>query len=235
MARSVLVIDDDMLTRRLLERALDAANLSVTTATGYREGDALAAQRPFDVILVDLGLPDGDGLELCARMRARLSTPIIIVTSRGDTEDIVQGLERGADDYITKPFDVRTVVARVNAQLRRASELAGERREQIRIGELVIDPSRRDVFIDDRPTGLTKKEFDLIELLAKRASRAVSKDALIEHLWGDDADRSEKILAVYIRHVRQKIERDPDEPRYLQTLRGFGYVLVDPAKGVPNV
>lgn len=229
MSDAILVVEDDVVTRRLLERALGASGFAVTGVSSSHEAEATLARSAFAAILLDRLLPDGDGLILCERIRARSRTPVILVTSRGETDDIVAGLERGADDYVTKPFDVRTVIARVKAQIRRAGELSDAADERpLQIGALAIDPVRRDAFIGGRAAGLTAKQFELVHFLAQRHPRPVHRDALFDALWGEEEQRSEKILAVYIRHVRLKIEADPDAPEYLCTVRGFGYVLADP-------
>lgn len=226
MNDAILVVEDDVVTRRLLERALGAARFVVHAVASFREAEATLNRSSFAVILLDRLLPDGDGLVLCSRIRTRWRTPVIIVTSRGETEDIVAGLECGADDYVAKPFDVRTVVARVKAQIRRAGELSdAEDDRPLQFGALSVDARRRDAFVNGRAAGLTAKQFDLIHFLAQRHPRPVHKDALFDELWGDEEQRSEKILAVYVRHIRRKIEDDPDAPVYLCTIRGYGYAL----------
>lgn len=232
MNDAILVVEDDVVTRRLLERTLGASSFAVTGVASFREAEATLARATFAVILLDRLLPDGDGLVLCERIRTRSRTPVIIITSRGETDDIVAGLECGADDYVTKPFDVRTVVARVKAQIRRAGELSDAADDRpLQFGALSVDARRRDAFVNGRAAGLTAKQFALVHFLARRHPRPVHKDALFDELWGDEEQRSEKILAVYVRHIRRKIELDPDTPVYLSTIRGFGYVLSAPAGG----
>lgn len=236
MSASVLVVEDEIVTRRLLERALDAAALRVVTATNCREAEATFTRQTFDLVILDLVLPDDSGLSLCRHIRSRSRIPIIIATSKGEVDDVVAGLEQGADDYITKPFDVRALVARVKAHLRRAEAGTDFQAPRIiRLGRMLVDCSRREVFRDGRAAGLTNKEFDLVAFLAERAPRAVHKDLLFQHLWGEAEERSEKILAVYVRHIRQKIEPDPERPVYLRTLRGFGYALLGPELPDPTV
>src|ERR1019366_6083552 len=185
----------------------------------------LIDRQPYDLILLDLTLGDGDGLTLCRRVRAQYQTPIMIVTSRGASADVVTGLELGADDYVVKPFNIDVLTARIRAQLRRASQTRrGEAVDQLRIGRLVIDNGLRDAIVEGSPAGLTNKEFELLMLLAQSQGRAMAKEAILEHLFEGEV-RSEKILAVYIRRLRQKIEPDPDNPTHLHTVRGFGYRL----------
>lgn len=227
MSENVLIVEDDMTTRRLLDAALRGEGLLVQTAAGLREASAMVVARHFDLILLDLSLPDGDGLSLCDRLPARRKPAIIMLTSRAHVEAVVAGLERGADDYVTKPFELRTLLARVHAQLRRVRDRATPA-DIVRLEELTVDFTRRDVYVRDRPAGLTRKEFEIIEILARRTPRVVAKETLMNELWGASEERSEKILAVYVRHIRQKIEANPDAPVYLQTRRGFGYTLVAP-------
>jgi DNA-binding response OmpR family regulator len=155
--------------------------------------------------------------------------PIVILSTRHQLEDRVSGLDIGADDYIVKPFEPRDLMARVRAQLRRATLLSGDRHSgAIRAGRLVVDSALQDALVDGAPAGLTQKEFQLLHLLATRAGKAVSRDFLIEQLWAEDELASDKNVAVYIRRIRQKIERDPDAPEILLTVRGFGYRLALP-------
>ncbi len=225
MSQRVLVVEDDAVSRQLLKRLVEIEGHVAETASGYHEAVTLIDREPYDLILLDLTLEDGDGLTLCREIRAQHQTPIMIVTSRGASADVVTGLELGADDYVVKPFNIDVLTARIRAQLRRASEpRRGEAADQIRIGRLVIDNGIRDAIVEGSPAGLTNKEFELLMLLAQRQGRAMAKEAILEHLFEGEV-RSEKILAVYIRRLRQKIEPDPDNPTHLHTVRGFGYRL----------
>jgi DNA-binding response OmpR family regulator len=153
-----------------------------------------------------------------------------MLTARDDTSSKVVGLEVGADDYITKPFDPAELVARVRAQIRRGSEYAEGPAEErkILIGRLVVDEDARDAFLAERPAGLTEKEFELLLVLAQNANRALSHDWIFEQVWGYDAELGGKTLAVYIRRLRRKIEPDPDKPQYILTVRGYGYRMISP-------
>ncbi len=225
MPRRVLVVEDDAVSRQLLKRIVEIEGHVAETASGYHQAVALIDREPYDLILLDLTLGDGDGLNLCRGVRAQHQTPIIIVTSRGASSDVVTGLELGADDYVVKPFNIDVLTARIRAQLRRTSDTRrGEAVDQIRIGRLVIDNGLRDAIVEGSPAGLTNKEFELLILLAQREGRAMAKEAILDHLFEGEV-RSEKILAVYIRRLRQKIEADPDNPTALHTVRGFGYRL----------
>lgn len=222
MPAAILVVEDDLLTRRLLQAILERDGCMVTTVGSVAEAMGEVGRRRYDLVLLDLGLPDGDGLDVCRRMRERHQMPIVIVSTRREIEDRVAGLDTGADDYIVKPFEPREVVARVRAHLRRAREMTGAE-SIIHLGPVVVDVALRDAIVDGRPAGLTQKEFELLHLLASRRGRSVSREYLMEQLWGDDELASEKNVAVYVRRLRSKIERDPDNPEIILTVRGFGY------------
>jgi DNA-binding response OmpR family regulator len=225
---AILVVEDELLMRRTLQDLLQREGFAVTTAGTMTEALGEVNRRAYDLILLDLILPDGDGIECCSRIRERHRMPIVILSTRRQLEDRVAGLETGADDYIVKPFEPAEVVARVRAQLRRAQKLSSsDGHDVIRAGRLIIDPSLQDALVDGRPAGLTQKEFQLMQLLATRAGKAVSRDFLVDHLWGEDELGSDKNVAVYIRRIRQKIERDPDAPEILLTVRGFGYRVAE--------
>lgn len=229
MEGSILVVEDDAVTRRLIENALEAEGLAVKTVSSGKEAAALARSHPFDVILLDRMLPDGDGLALLAPIRDESLASIILVTSLRDPDEIVEGLDSGADDYVTKPFHSRALVARVKAHLRgRARKSVDEDEEGIRVGELVVDRGRRDAFVAGRPIGLTRREFELLLFLAERSPRAVRVDELLTSLWDNEA--SDKIVAVYVHAIRRKLERTPRNPAYLRTIHGYGYAVVDPAQ-----
>jgi DNA-binding response OmpR family regulator len=221
---SILVVEDELLTRRTLQELLQAEGFAVTTTGTIAEAMGEVNRNGYDLILLDLVLPDGDGLDACKRIRERHRMPIVILSTRRQLEDRVAGLETGADDYIVKPFEPPEMVARVRAQLRRAQHLSRDGAATIvRAGRLTVDTELQDALVDGERAGLTQKEFQLLHLLATRAGKAVSRDFLIEQLWADEELASDKNVAVYIRRIRQKIERDPDAPEILLTVRGFGY------------
>jgi DNA-binding response OmpR family regulator len=227
MPARILVVDDELLTRRTLQAILEGDGLAVTTVGSVSETLAEVARREYDLILLDILLPDGDGLTCCRQIRLRHNMPIVFLSTKRELADRVAGLEIGADDYIAKPFEPAEVLARVRAQLRRANELSRTLPgEQIRVGRLVVDSGTQDALVNGTPAGLTQKEFRLVHLLASRAGRAVSREYLIEQLWADDELASDKNVAVYIRRIRKKIEPDPDTPQLLLTVRGFGYKIV---------
>lgn len=224
MPQAILVVEDELLTRRTLQELLQREGFVVTTAGTVAEGLAEVNRRAYDLVLLDIVLPDGDGLTACRRIRERHRMPIVFLSTKRQLEDRVAGLETGADDYIVKPFEPLEMIARVRAQLRRAQELNRDGAAKvIHAGPLTIDSTVQDALLNGKSVGLTQKEFQLLHLLATRAGKAVSRDFLIEQLWGDEELASDKNVAVYIRRIRQKIERDPDNPEILLTVRGFGY------------
>jgi DNA-binding response OmpR family regulator len=229
MSQKILLVEDELRNRQLVEEALHPEGYVVKSVGTVRDAKSSLARETFDLILLDVNLPDGDGFALCRDIRRQQNTPIIMMTARGDTSDIVAGLELGADDYIVKPFHVKTAVARIRAQLRRANELSASApgEQAITVGEIIIDPATRDARINGTPAHLTQKEFQLLWFLAARRGRAVKKDSILHEVWGEEEERSDKLLAVYVRHLREKIEEQPENPRYLHTLRGFGYRLAD--------
>lgn len=221
----ILVLDDDSVARRLLEASLTGEGYVVHTFGTMAHARAAAAREPYDLYLLDIVLPDGNGLEMCTIIRQRSQSPIIMLTVKGDLHDVVEGLEAGADDYVSKPFRMQEVAARVRAQLRRAQRKDETREAAIRVGDLVIDRDLRDAVLRGRALRLSPREFEILELLAARDGRSASREMIIESIWGEEEDLSEKILAVYVRRLRLKIEENPDQPRYLHTIRGFGYRL----------
>jgi DNA-binding response OmpR family regulator len=225
MTPTILVVEDEMLMRRTVQQLLEREGMAVTTAGTVAEAMAEVNRRRYDLIVLDIVLPDGDGFTTCRRIRERHRMPIVIMSTRRQLDDRVEGLETGADDYIVKPFEPREMVARIRAQLRRAQELSRDDSPVLHAGRLVVDPALQDALIEGQAVGLTQKEFELVHLLATRAGKAVSRDFLIEQLWAEDELASDKNVAVYIRRIRQKIERDPDAPEILLTVRGFGYRL----------
>lgn len=228
MNRKILLVEDELLNRKLVEEVLRPEGFDVRSVGTVRDALAEFGRDKFDLVLLDLVLPDGDGFSLCRAIRQKNRVPIVMMSSRSDASDVVAGLELGADDYIVKPFHPRTAVARIRAQLRRATELNAPIEEPaIAVGELTIDGGVRDALVNGVSAHLTPKEFELLKFLAERKGRAVAKEALVQHLWGEDEDRSDRILAVYVRHLREKIEAAPDAPRYLHTVRGYGYRLAD--------
>jgi DNA-binding response OmpR family regulator len=221
-ARILLIEDDPRLAEMLIEY-LGQAGLRVDHAgTG---GDGLARQRrqAFDALVLDLMLPDMDGLAVCRAVRADGNTPILMLTARGDTMDRVVGLELGADDYLPKPFEPRELLARLRAILRRHH--GGEAADVLRFGRLEIDRGGRVVRLDGEPRPLTSYQFALLAALAERAGRVMSRDALMDVLKGETAEAFDRSIDVHVSRIRAAIEDDPKHPRRIITVRGAGYVF----------
>ena len=226
MSSRVLIIEDEVVTQHLLARLVESEGHPVSVAQSCAEAEALAMRETYGLILLDLVLGKEDGLVILRRIRARQRAPIVIISGKSDSTDIITGLELGADDYVLKPFDVAVLRARLRSHLRRGS---GERpaapaEESIALGNVVVDCGLRDALVDGQPAGLTQKEFQLLLFLARRIGRAVRKEDIEDEIFEGEM-RSDKILAVYVRRLREKLEADAQNPRYLHTVRGFGYRL----------
>jgi DNA-binding response OmpR family regulator len=221
-----LLIEDDARLAALVAEFLAQHAVDVTVAPDGERGLRALRERSFDVILLDLMLPGVDGLEITRRIRAdrRYSAvPIIMLTAKGDDVDKIVGLEIGADDYLAKPYNPRELLARIRAVLRRAG--GGGERERLRIGELELDLGARTVKVGARPVALTHFEFELLAELARASGRVLSRDALMEKLKGEEFESFDRSIDVHISKLRQKLEDNPKEPRYIRTVRGVGYVL----------
>jgi DNA-binding response OmpR family regulator len=220
---SVLVVDDEPMVREVLARYLEKDGFAVDTASDGAEAlEAFEAGRP-DLVLLDLMLPRVDGLEVFRRIRAQGQTAVIMLTAKGEETDRVVGLELGADDYITKPFSPREVVARARTVLRRARQDTPVGPAILRYGDLEIDRARREVRLAGHPVKLTRKEFDLLALLASRAGVTFTRSELIDEVWDFAWDGDTSTVTVHIRRLREKIEVDPSEPHRLITVWGIGY------------
>ena len=224
----ILLVDDEQSVQTLLTYPLRKDGYEVVSAHDGREAlDSFARQR-FDLVVLDLMLPKIDGIEVCRRLRSRSQVPIIMLTAKCDELDKVRGLEIGVDDYITKPFSVREFRSRVKAALRRSDMLRARGGEQpIVAGELEIDFERRAVTVRGGPAKLTYVEFEILAALASTPGRVMSREQLLEQVWGDSAYRDPRTIDVHIRHLREKIEPDARKPEYLLTVRGVGYRFRD--------
>ena len=226
---TILLVDDEDSVQKLLTYPLERDGFRVVQARDGEQALRMFGDEHIDLVVLDLMLPKVDGLEVCKRLRADSNVPIIMLTARGEELDKVLGLEFGADDYITKPFSIREFRSRVRALLRRAGlprERAREA-ETIESGELRIDPARRTVELAGEPVQLTYVEFELLTALASEPARVFTREMLLRALWGDSAYREPRTIDVHIRHLREKLERDPREPEYIFTVRGVGYRFRD--------
>jgi DNA-binding response OmpR family regulator len=225
MAR-ILVIEDDPAILRGLADNLGCESHDVLTAGDGESGYALARSRNPDLILLDLMLPRMSGYELCRKLRAEnVATPIVMLTARGDEADRVVGLDLCADDYITKPFSVRELLARIRAVLRRA-QVQSALPAELRFGNVVVDFRRYEARKADRPVELTRKEFGLLRLLAARAGEPVTRDDLLNEVWGYDATPTTRTVDNHVASLRAKLEDNPSDPRHLFTVHGVGYKWV---------
>ena len=237
MSRKILVVEDNKDLARLLELHLRDLTYDVDLAFDGDAGLTQIKSQSYDLIILDLMLPGIDGLEICRRIRSRPAyTPILMLTSKSTELDRVLGLEIGADDYVTKPFSIRELMARVKAIFRRIDELQSDRRQDkqslIRAADLVIDPQRRTVNLSDRTIDLTAKEFDLLLHFAQHAGRVFTRSQLLDEVWGYSHDGYEHTVNSHINRLRAKIEANPAQPGYILTVWGVGYKFVEFDKSV---
>ena len=226
---TILLVDDEESIQKLLAYPLEREGFRVLQARNGEEALARFAAEEVDLVVLDIMLPKLDGLEVCKRLRAESEVPIIMLTARDDELDKVLGLELGADDYITKPFSIREFRSRVRALLRRASAArpADVDGDVIAIGGLTVDLARRVVEVGGRRVQLTYVEFELLRILASHPGRVYSRRLLLEALWGGADYREPRTIDVHVRHLREKLERDPAEPEFILTVRGVGYRFRD--------
>jgi DNA-binding response OmpR family regulator len=230
-AISVVYIEDDVRLARLTSRYLETSGMRVTLAADGPQGVAAVLRDKPDIILLDLMLPGSDGLEVCRQLRARVATPILMVTARNEEVDRVMGLEGGADDYIPKPFSSRELLARIRAHARRArGDVGPGGLETIRVGGLCIDVPRIAVTLDGVELSLTTFEFNLLRALAERAGRVLSREQLQQLVRGSVDETFDRSIDFHISRLRQKLNDDPRSPRLLKTIRGVGYVLTGPPR-----
>ena len=223
---TILLVDDEDAIQKLLTYPLERDGFRVVPARDGEEALERFGEENPDLVVLDIMLPRLDGLEVCKRLRARSTVPIIMLTARDDELDKVVGLELGADDYITKPFSIHEFRSRVRALLRRAKlpPYGGDDGDElISEGPLRIDAGRRSVELDGRSVQLTYVEFELLRTLASHPGRVFSRRMLLEELWGGSDYREPRTIDVHVRHLREKLERDPSEPEFIHTVRGVGY------------
>jgi len=225
----ILLVDDEQPVQKLLTYPLEKDGYEVVPALDGQQALAEFERQRFDLVVLDIMLPKVDGLEVCRQLRAKSSVPIIMLTAKAEEIDKVLGLELGADDYITKPFSMREFRSRVRAALRRAE--MGERldgdEEPLERGDLRIEFAKRTVTLRGEPIQLTYVEFEILAVLAGGPGRVYTRDMLLDRIWGDSEFRDQRTIDVHIRHLREKIERDPRTPEYLLTVRGVGYRFKD--------
>ena len=226
----VLVIDDEESVQKLLNAALERDGYRIVGARDATDGLIAFEREQPDVILLDVMLPDLSGREVCRRIRASSGVPIIMLSALDEEVDKVVGLELGADDYITKPFGMRELRSRVRAVLRR-SQLAATAPDgdgdRLEVADVVLDPARRIVTISGRAVDLTYVEFELLQILMSSPGRVFSRSQLLDGVWGSSDFREPRTVDVHVRHLREKLEPTPSEPRYIQTVRGVGYRFAD--------
>jgi len=221
---TILLVDDEDAVQKLLAYPLERDGFRVVQARDGEEALARFAEERVDLVVLDLMLPKVDGLEVCKRLRASSTVPIIMLTARDDELDKVLGLELGADDYITKPFSIREFRSRVRALLRRAAiPGAAHEEETIERDGLRIDLGRRDVEVSGQIVQLTYVEFELLRTMAASPGRVFTREMLLQALWGGSDYREPRTIDVHVRHLREKLEQDPSEPEYILTVRGVGY------------
>jgi DNA-binding response OmpR family regulator len=225
MSRRMLLVEDDVAVQRVLTLALREEGFDVTVASNGADALEHLARDAVDVVLLDLMLPDVDGLEVCRKVRQSSDVPLIIVTARSDSHDVVAGLEAGADDYVVKPFVAKVLAARVRALLRRAGTSGDTEPSAITIGPLEIRPTEALVLRDGEAIALTRTEFQLLVELSHRVGEVVSRADLLQRVWGYDYLGDGRLVDVHVRRLRGKVERDPSNPRHLLTVRGLGYKL----------
>lgn len=226
-ADSVLVVEDELPMRRFLRSALTTHGFRVIEAGTLRDAELAITEAPPDAILLDLGLPDGDGLDLLRRIRAWSTAPVIVVSARGRENDKVIALDAGADDYLTKPFGTSELLARIRVALRHARARTVPDDPVIALGPIQIDQARHEVSIDGRPIHLTPIEFRLLTLLARNAGKVMTHRQLLHEVWGPRSTQHTHYLRVHMAALRRKVEADPARPRWLTTEPGVGYRLRD--------
>ena len=223
MANKILVVDDERLIVDSIRYGLQREGYQIVAAYDGEQAIEKAREEKPDLILLDVQLPKKDGWAVCREIRQVSRVPILMLTARAEEADKVLGLELGADDYLVKPFSMRELLARIRAALRRSNEYVEAAVQPVRIGEVVIDPLSHRCEVRGKTLELTKKEYDLLQALMLRAGQVVARNDLIDRVWQTDWVGDTRTLDVHIRWLREKIERDPGKPRYIQTVRGVGY------------
>ncbi|SDJ65442.1 response regulator transcription factor [Salimicrobium halophilum] len=232
MSGRILIVDDEESIVTLLKYNIEQAGYEPEVAYDGKEALEKASAQSFDLIVLDVMLPEMDGMEVCKHLRQEhIDTPVLMLTAKDEEFDKVLGLELGADDYMTKPFSPREVVARIKAILRRMEKVqAGDKDEVITIKDLKIYPSQYEATIEGEALTLTPKEFELLLYLSRNLGRVLSRDQLLQYVWNYDFAGDTRIVDVHVSHLREKIEPVTKKPSYIKTVRGLGYKMEDPAK-----
>lgn len=232
----VLLVEDDERLAQLTARYLESHGVLVTVAGTGPEGQAEALRRQYDCVVLDLMLPGRDGIDVCRQLRQHLAVPILMVTARGAESDRVLGLEVGADDYVTKPFSARELLARIRANVRRSRGEVGPTRELLQVGGLVVDTAQLRVELDGRPIAVTSYELAILRALAQHPGQVLSREQLLDLAKGSAEQSFDRSIDVHVSRLRAKLGDDSSHPRLLKTVRGVGYMLVAPqapGKGAP--
>jgi DNA-binding response OmpR family regulator len=222
---AILIVDDDPDIVRALKIYLSGEPYEVYEASTGAEAITRIEENKIDLILMDIMMPKMDGIEATSRIRATSNVPIILLSAKSEDGDKVLGLNIGADDYVTKPFSPAEVIARIRSQLRRYQNLGGEVKKEnvLKTGGILLDDSAREVTVDGEPVSLTPMEYGILKLLMQNPGRVFSSGEIYEHVWNESAIGNESTVAVHIRHLREKIEIDPSQPRYIKVIWGHGY------------
>ncbi|MHB9024565.1 MAG: response regulator transcription factor [Armatimonadota bacterium] len=239
MAQTILVVDDEQSILDLVQYNLTRSGYEVVTARGGEEALRLAHRCHPDLAVLDINMPGLDGLEVCGKLRHDLGTPVILLTARDSEIDKIVGLELGADDYVTKPFSPRELIARIKAVLRRAKSSSSVTLTKLHIGPVCLDPAQHEVHVNSDAVSLTAKEFCLLEYLMTNAGIALSRHAILDHVWGYDFYGDPRTVDVHVRRLREKVESDPGNPCLIMTVAAVGYKFnaeaprntVDPSGG----
>jgi len=229
MARTILVVDDEQTLRETLAEALDADGFRVITAADGREALARFREHRPDLVVLDLMLPELSGIEVCRIIRQESGIPILMLTAKSSEVDKVVGLELGADDYVTKPFSLRELSARIRALLRRTEQAAGEGPASVAVGDLTVDLAGHRLLRDGEPVPLKPKVFELLAFLFRNPGQVFSLEQLLERVWGYDFAGETRTVDVHVHWLRSRIETDPAHPAFIHTVRGVGYVFRRPA------
>ncbi|WP_067842918.1 response regulator transcription factor [Amphibacillus sediminis] len=231
MNQKVLIVDDEESIVTLLQYNIEKAGFKTSVAQTGVEALKMATQQTFDLIILDLMLPEMEGTEVCKQLRQqKVDTPILMLTAKDDEFDKILGLELGADDYLTKPFSPKEVVARIKAILRRTNKKSDTDPLHLSIGNLTIYPEQYEAMINDELLTFTRKEFELLLYLARHKGKVLSRDQLLSAVWNYDFSGDTRIVDVHVSHLREKIEPDTKQPIYIKTIRGLGYKMEEPAK-----